>query len=137
MNNSSLKYQPEDSDVSGFEIVAEAKSVFSSPTFAVSSSSSNLQEKVVIRTLLDANGVSHHLVKYVVTKDTSGRQRTKMRKGKLCVAKNKCRDVGQYCITCGESFSLCNACDERDCFHEHVSAIKHITRKTKKNASFP
>ena len=134
MNNSSLKYQPEDSDVSGFEIVAEAKSVFSSPTFAASSSSCSLQ---VIWTLSDANGDSHHLVKYPVTKDPSGRQRTKMRKCKLCAAKNKRHDVGQYCITCAEKFSLCSTCDERDCFREHVSSIKRITRQTQKNSSLP
>ncbi len=38
--------------------------------------------------------------------------------------KNKWHDVGQYCITCGEGFSLCNACDERDCFHKQLSSIK-------------
>ncbi len=46
-----------------------------------------------------------------------------MRKCKLCVTKNMRHDVGQYCITCGESFSLCNTCDERYCFGEHVLAV--------------
>jgi hypothetical protein len=68
INDSSLKYQQEDSDISGLEIVAEAKTVSSSPTFAASSSSCSLQ---VIRKLSDASGDSHHLVKYPVTKDNN------------------------------------------------------------------
>ncbi len=69
INEPSLKYRPEDSDTSGLEIVAEAKTIFSFPTFAFSSSFSSLQEEILIWSLTDANGVTHHLVKYEVTKD--------------------------------------------------------------------
>jgi hypothetical protein len=68
----------------------DARSAISSPTFATSSSS-NLQDKKVIRDLYDANGNLHCLFRYKVTKDPSGRQRTKMRKMrkcKLCIMKN-------------------------------------------------
>jgi hypothetical protein len=54
---------------SGLEFTADEKSVFSSSTFAVSSSSSSLQEKVLIYAQPDANGVSYYRVKYEVTTD--------------------------------------------------------------------
>lgn len=91
----------------------------------------------IIRSATDANGILHYLAKYEVTQDPSGRKRTKMRKCKLCAEEGKRRDVGQYCITCGESYSLCNKCDERDCFGQHVKNIKRNTRQSKKNGSLP
>jgi len=91
----------------------------------------------IIRSATDANGILHYLAKYEVTQDPSGRKRTKMRKCKLCAEEGKRRDVGQYCITCGESYSLCNKCDERDCFGQHVKNIKRNTRHSKKNGSLP
>jgi len=134
----SLRFLPEDSECSGVELrISDAKSDFSSPTFAPSLSTSVPEEKKTIRSLPDANGMWHHLIRYEVTKDPSGRKRTKMRKCKLCIANNKRRDVGQYCFTCGESFSLCSKCEDRDCFREHVSSIKRITRHTKKNGPLP
>jgi hypothetical protein len=79
--------------------------------------------KHVIRTSMDANGLVHYLVKYDVTIDPSGQKRTKMRKCKICLEQGKRRDVGQYCFTCGESTSCCDA-KERDCFNEHIKQIK-------------
>jgi hypothetical protein len=120
--------------ISGLEVqVTESGSFLSSPTLVMSSSTTS-GDKRVTHQLYDANGNLHCLVKYNVTKDPSGRQRMKMQKYKLCAANNKHRDIAQYCFYCGESFSLCNACGERDCFHEHISSIKRITRHTKKNA---
>ena len=125
-----LRFLPEDClEVQVNEVTCD----ISSPTLAAASSSS---EKI-IRSLHDANGVLHLLSKYEVTKDPSGQQTTKMRACKICIQKGKCCDVGQYCATCGESFSLCNTRKDRDCFHEHVSLIKRITRQTKQNANLP
>jgi hypothetical protein len=118
------------SEIEIFHVSAGSSGNVSSPTI-----DSSLQGKRIIRLLRDANGTFHHLIKYEVTLDPSGRKRTKMRKCKLCLANNKHCDVGQYCVTCGESFSLCNKTEdkEKDCFLKHVSAIKkRITRQTKK-----
>jgi hypothetical protein len=110
-----------------------AASDFSSPT--LTSTLAVTAGKNVIRTATDANRLLHYLVKYDVTQDPSGRKRTKMHKCKLCLERGKRRDVGQYCITCGESFSLCTKQDDRDCFDEHVKAVKRITRQTNKNSA--
>jgi hypothetical protein len=127
-----LRFLPEEVEV---PLIVDGKSDFSSPTYPETAST---EVKRVIRSLCDANGTKHNLVKYDITKDPSGRQRTKMRKCKLCVVKHgKRRDVGQYCFTCGESFSLCNTCEDRDCFRDHVVEIKRITRHTAKNAALP
>ncbi len=68
---------------------------------------------------------------------TLGQKWTKMRKCKLCIeGGNRC-DKGQYCVICGESFSLCNKCDQRDCFSEHIKRNKRITRQSKKNGNLP
>jgi len=128
------KFLPEDDD--GFMLsIPESSQDFSSPmltsSFAITSG------KNVIRSGMDANGLLHYLVKYEVTKDPSGRKRTKMRKCKLCIEGGQRRDVGQYCITCGESYSLCNKCEDRDCFDEHIKRIKRITRQSKKNGNVP
>ena len=98
-----FKYRPEDSDVSGLEIVAEAKTIFHllflhyphpSPGYKKKSdSNTNIYQWSRIPPCEIWN-----------TNDPSGIQRTKMRKCKLCVTKNKHRNVGQYCITtCGEA----------------------------------
>jgi len=58
-----------------------------------------------------------------------------MRKCKLCLEQGICCDVGQYCISCGESYSLCNS-EGRNFFHEHLKRIRRITRATKKNTGF-
>ncbi len=132
--DSRLRFRPED----GLNVVtitsATATADFSSPTI-----DSSLQGKRILRSLQDANGMYHHLGKYDVTLNPCGRKRTKMRKCKLCLANGKCCDVGQYCVTCGESFSLCNKIDdkENDCFLKHVKAIKRMTRQTNKNAALP
>jgi hypothetical protein len=128
------RFLPED-DI-GFAVsISETLTDLSSPT--LTSSLAITGGKNVIRSGSDANGVTHFLVKYPVTQDPSGRKRTKMRKCKLCLEQGKRRDVGQYCFTCGESYSLCNTCESRDCFNEHVKSIKRITRQSKKNASLP
>ena len=128
------RFLPED-DI-GFAVsISETVTDLSSPT--LTSSLAITGGKNVIRSGSDANGITHFLVKYPVTQDPSGRKRTKMRKCKLCLEQGKRRDVGQYCFTCGESYSLCNTCESRDCFNEHVKSIKRITRQSKKNASLP
>ena len=128
------KFLPE-SD-SGFIVsVSETSQDLSSPK--LTSSFPITAGKNVIRSGIDANGLLHYLIKYDVTTDPSGRKRTKMRKCKLCIEGGKRRDVGQYCVTCGESFSLCNKCDQRDCFSEHIKRIKRITRQSKKNGNLP
>jgi hypothetical protein len=128
-----LKFLEEDVIEVKVPILIDGKTDFSSPTFQESST----EVKTLIRSLSDANGKKHCLVKYEVTKDPSGRQRTKMRKCKLCFTKNKKRrDVGQYCFTCGESMSLCND-SGRDCFRDHVMEIKRITRHSAKNSTLP
>jgi hypothetical protein len=115
------KFLPEDDE--GFAVsVAEPLTDISSPT--LTSSLAITGGKNCIRSGDDANGITHFLVKYPVTQDPSGRKRTKMRKCKLCLDQGKRRDVGQYCITCGESYSLCNKCEDRDCFSDHIKSIK-------------
>ncbi len=116
-------------------LIPESSQDFSSPT--LTSSFAITSGKNVIRSGMDANGLLHYLVKYEVTKDPSGQKRTKMRKCKLCIEGGKRRNFGQCCITCGESYSLCNKCDARDCFDEHIKKIKRITRQSKKNGSLP
>ncbi len=87
--------------------------------------------KNAIHSEMDANGLFHYLVNYELKKDPSGWRRTNMRKCKLCIEGGKQCDVGQYFITCGESYSLCNKCDSRDCFDEPLKKIKRITRQSK------
>jgi hypothetical protein len=128
------RFLPEDEE--GFAVsVTEPLTDMSSPT--LTSSLAITAGKNVIRNGCDANGLTHFLVKYKVTQDPSGRKRTMMRKCKICLDQGKRRDVGQYCITCGESYSLCNKCDDRDCFNDHIKSFKRITRQTKKTAGLP
>ena len=95
----------------------------------LSSDFASLQSgKQVVRCLMDANGKSHYLVKYDITKNPSGRSRCLKRKCKLCYEEGKRRDVSFYCITCGESFSMCTKGDGRDCFKTHVESIRRKTR---------
>ncbi len=125
------KFLLEDDD--GFMLsIPESSQDFSSPT--LTSSFAITSGKNVIHSGMDANGLLHYLLKYEVTKDPSGHKRTKMRKCKLCIEGEKRHDVGQYCITCGESYSLCSKCEDRDCFDEH---IKRIKRQSKKNGNVP
>jgi hypothetical protein len=95
---------------------------FLSPT--LTSSFTITSGKNVIHSEMDANGLFHYLVKYELKKDPSGWRQTKMRKCKLYIEGGKQCDVGQYCITCGESYSLCNKCDSRDCFDEPLKKFK-------------
>jgi hypothetical protein len=55
----------------------------SSPDFGSSS------DKQVIRAIPEANGKTHYLVKFNVTKDPSGRLRTKKRKCKKCLGEGQ------------------------------------------------
>jgi hypothetical protein len=129
-----LRFRPEETLNVITITSATATADFSLPTI-----DSSLQGKRILQSLQDANGMYHHLGKYDVTLNPGGRKRTKMRKCKLCLANGKCCDVGQYCVTCGESFSLCNKIDdkENDCFLKHVKAVKRITWQTNKNAAVP
>jgi len=133
-SGSKAMFLPED-DPQQLELnVSATVTDVSSPTissFAVATG------KSVIRSATDANGLLHYLVKYDVTQDPSGRKRTKMRKCKLCFEAGKRRDVGQYCASCGEGYSLCNKCGDRDCFSEHIKKIKRTTRHSKNNGSLP
>jgi hypothetical protein len=92
------------------------------------STPSDLTEKPIIRSLVDANGKTHYLVKFDITKDPSGRCRTKQRKCKKCFENKKWRDVSFYCISCGKSYSYCTNIDGCDCFKSHVDEIKRTTR---------
>ena len=131
---SSSRFRPEDDSnevvpvVSIVEPSRSGVSDLSSPDFASST------EKNIARSLQDANGRTHYLVKYDITKDPSGRSRCKKRKCKLCYENGKRRDVSYYCITCGESFSFCTKGDGRDCFKAHV---EHIRRKTRHSVNSP
>jgi hypothetical protein len=55
-----------------------------------------------------------------------------MWKCKICIEREKRRDVGQYCMSCGESCSLCDKCDDRDCFREHVARKKELQGSQRK-----
>jgi len=126
LGSSSLQpFLPED-DVPVVSVTAppskSAVSDLSSPEFA------SLSEKEVVRALQDANGKTHYLVKYDITKNQSGRSRCKKRKCKLCYEKGKRKDVSYYCISCGEGFSFCTKGDGPDCFKIHVEQIRHHTR---------
>jgi hypothetical protein len=126
LGSSSLQpFLPED-DVPVVSVTAppskSAVSDLSSPEFA------SLSEKEVVRALQDANGKTHYLVKYDITKNQSGRSRCKKRKCKLCYEKGKRKDVSYYCISCGEGFSFCTKGDGPDCFKIHVEQIRRHTR---------
>jgi hypothetical protein len=69
-----LRFLPKEVEVE-VPLVVDSKSDLSSPTFPETVSS---EVKLVIWSLSDANGKNHDLVKYEITKDPSGRQRTKM-----------------------------------------------------------
>jgi len=49
-----------------------------------------------------------------------------MHKCKLCIETGKRHAVGQYCVTCGESYSLGDKCDAKDSFGEHVKKLREI-----------
>ena len=94
---------------------------------------SDFSDKPVVQALQDAMGKTHYLVKYDVTRDPSGRCRTKKRKCKKCLEGNKRRDVSFYCISCRENYSFCNNVGGRDCFNDHVQEVKRATRATHRN----
>ncbi len=80
-----------------------------------------------IRSVPDANGMVHSMVKLPLRKDSSGRRRTLARMCKLCKEKNIRHDATYYCYTCGLSANYCSPDDRqghRDCFLLHVKAIK-------------
>jgi len=77
------------------EVACPGKTVVSSDI----STPSDLTEKPIIWSLVDANGKMHYLVKFDITKDPSGRCRTKKRKCKKCFENKKRRDVSFYCIS--------------------------------------
>ena len=131
--DSGSKFLPE-SDPAFMVSVTQQSSNILSPT--LTSSFQITSGKNVIRSACDANGILHYLVKYDVTQDPSGQKCMKMRKCNLCAEAGKHHDVGQYCVTCGESYSLCNKCDERDCFNEHVKKIKRNTRQSEKMGAY-
>jgi len=122
LGSSRLAFMPE-------EIVPQTSIIsdLSSPSLIATASGS---DKPVVRSLQDANGKTHYLVKFDVTKNPSGRSRTKKRKCKKCLEGKKRQDVSFYCVTCGENFSFCSNVDGRDCFKSHVKEIKRIIRRT-------
>jgi hypothetical protein len=89
---------------------------------------SDIPEDIVpIRSIADANGLVHLMVKLPLKKDISGRRRTLARMCKLCKEKKIRYDVTYYCHTCGLSANYCSPDDRqglRDCFLFHVKAIK-------------
>ena len=106
-SSSNSKFLPEDNQVLAVSILQSVTDLLSP---ALSSSFTITAGKNVLCSETDANGLLHYLVKYDVTKDPSGWKRMKMKKCKICIEGGKHRDVGQYCATCGESYSLCNKC---------------------------
>jgi hypothetical protein len=111
------------------EIDAPQKTIISdlsSPSMVESSFS----DKPVAWSLQDSNGKMHCFVKFDVKKDPSGHSRTKKHKCKRCLEQNQSRDVGYYCILCGEIFSFCTNVDGRYCFKEHAQRVKRATRRT-------
>jgi len=112
------------------EILPVQKSLVSDLSSPTISGSVTISDKPVAGSLVDANGKTHYLVKFDVTKDPSGYCRTKKRKCKRCLEEKKRQDVSFFCITCGESFSFCSNIDGRDCFKQHVKGIKRVTRHT-------
>ena len=100
----------------------------SSPSLGVNEQSTKCSGLDSIRSLVDANGKEQLLAKYTVTKDPSGRSRTKKRKCKRCLENGLRKDVSFYCISCGDRFSFCNEIGGRDRFKEHVNEIRRLTR---------
>jgi len=94
------------------------------------SSQSDFSNKPIVQALEDAMGKADYQVKYDVTRDPSGRCRTKKRECKKCLEIDKRTDVSFYCISCGENFSFCNNVGSRDCFNNHVQEVKRVTRAT-------
>jgi len=114
------------------EVQLPQKSVASSDL----SAPTDFSDKPIIRSLTDYNGKTHYLVKYDVIRDPLGHCRTKKCKCKKCLEGNKRRDVSFYCISCRENFSFCNHVGNRDCFKDHVHAVKKETRSTHSNKWF-
>jgi hypothetical protein len=102
------------------EVLPAQKSVISDLSSPTILGSGTITDTPAAWSLVDANGKTHYLVKFDVTKDPSGHCRTKKRKSKRCLEEKKRRDVSYYCISCGESFSFCTNVDGRDCFKLHV-----------------
>jgi hypothetical protein len=86
---------------------------------------------VIVRTIKDNYGLLHHQVPYPVTVGKNGKRSTLIRECKLCKEKGlKKHLVGHYCLTCGEMFAYCCPSKyntERDCFKDHVAAIKRTS----------
>ena len=129
LSASSSRFLP-DSPLDIIPIVSNKDSSKSSVS-DLSSELFTLSEKQAVRSLQDANGKTHYLVKFDITKDPSGHSRCKKRKCKLCYERGKSRDVSYYCISCGEGFSFCNKGDGHDCFKTHVEQIRRITRHSR------
>jgi len=99
---------------------------------------SDLSDKKVLRTLVDALGCTHNLVRYPMVKSKTGKSRTLDRPCKVCVLKKedatvtdestkstkkrRTMDAGQYCYECGKTMACCNKPD-RDCFSVHVHSF--------------
>jgi hypothetical protein len=90
---------------------------------------SDVPEDIVsIRSLADANGSVHLMVKLLLKKDSSGWKQTLACMCKFCKAKNiRHHDVTYYFYTCELSPNYCSPDDRqghRECFLLHVKAIK-------------
>ena len=110
------------------EVACPGKTMVSSDV----STPSDLTEKPIIWSLVDANGKMHYLVKFDITKDPSGCYRTKKRKcKKFSETKNK-QDARFHYLSYCELYSICTKIDGHDYFKSHVDK----TKKTTKTAVF-
>jgi hypothetical protein len=79
-----------------------------------------------IRSAVDANGKTHHLVLLPKAKDGM-KKKTLTRPCKLCKENNKRHDVRYICMDCNSAFcSLDSHNKDRDCFLSHVRKIVRV-----------
>ena len=119
------------------------RATISVPSLAVASVSMvtlNVDDpKVVVpdRMLIDANGVSHHQVRFPVGVSIAGKKRRTTRQCKTCDEHGERHLVQYYCYTCGMAFAFCcpdSYNTDRDCFMEHVEDID-FSRNTRTEAA--
>ena len=87
-----------------------------------------------LRTLKDANGGEHNLVKYPIN-EKSKKRCSVTRRCKMCIEENIRHDVIYYCFDCGEHQAYCSIDrfnTQRDCFEKHVRMIKKILPERKR-----
>jgi hypothetical protein len=93
-----------------------------------SSTEFKVNPPITIRSIKDNNGLLHHQVHYPGTVGKNEKRSTLTRERKFCKEKGvKKHLVGHYSLTCGECFAFCcpnKYNNGRDCFRDHVAAIK-------------